>query len=398
MRLVEGLIETAYASVYDPSRWKDLLSQFIAVTGSDMGALHAPPLGAYTPFLFITENIDPTPVLDKVHIYGRQAPFAERAIAMGLVPGVFANADVYPYEELHETDYYREYMHPMDVEHGLQSIYRLNADDGTPAVVMTVNRGRRGDPFNDDDKAVARAAFPHVRRAVGLMLDLQPTKMIDPAIEGALDGFDTACCLIGAGSRLLFANAAARALFGAGVGLSAREDRLNARDPTTDSELHAAIARATDTQVAWSQRAPSEVVIRSAAGGAPVVAIVVPLGHENAFLNVGPIRAAVYLVDASVRQLGLGELTRLRSVYGLTDAEAAITSRLIEGQSVKQIADTRGTSEQTVRTQIKLILEKTQSTRQVDLLRLQRLFAARPDGLSAEQRSATRRSPPRLKS
>ncbi len=230
------------------------------------------------------------------------------------------------------------------------------------------------------------------------MLDLQPSKMIDPAIEGALDGFDTACCLIGAGSRLLFANAAARALFGAGVGLNAREDRLNARDPTTDSELHAAIARASDTQVAWSQRAPSEVVIRSAAGGAPVVAIVVPLGHENAFLNVGPIRAAVYLVDASVRQLGMGELTRLRSVYGLTDAEAAITSRLIEGQSVKQIAETRGTSEQTVRTQIKLILEKTQSTRQVDLLRLQRLFAARPDGLSVEHRSDTRRSPPRLKS
>ena len=210
------------------------------------------------------------------------------------------------------------------------------------------------------------------------MLDLQPQRVVGQAMEGALDAFDTACCLIGVGGRLLFANAAARQLFEIGGGLSVRQDRLQALDPATDAELQAAIGQATNVDASWATRAPSEVGLRMPEGAGPLVAIIVPLGQENVFFTVGAIRAAVYLVDAGVRPLGAAERTRLRSVFALTDAEAAITARVIEGLSVKEIADERGTSEQTVRTQIKLILEKTQSTRQVDLLRLQRLFAAKP--------------------
>jgi DNA-binding CsgD family transcriptional regulator len=44
---------------------------------------------------------------------------------------------------------------------------------------------------------------------------------------------------------------------------------------------------------------------------------------------------------------------------------------------VAEIADARGVSVHTVKTPLKLILEKTQSSRQMDLSRLQRLLAVR---------------------
>jgi DNA-binding CsgD family transcriptional regulator len=375
---VETLIETAYAAVYDSSRWAAVLDQFIGLTNADSGAIHAPHLDAsFAPALYLHANVDLEPVRDRMHIYQQQAPFTGRALAAGIAPGVFINSDVFPTEELHKTDYYRHYMRLLNVEHGMHSIYRLPAEGGGPPVALSVSRSEHKPPFAEAEKQVAREVFSHIRRALGLTLDLQPQKMVDPAIEGALDVFDTACCLMGPGGRLLFANSAARALLDGHCGLIGRQDRLVVQDSASDADLQVALSRATNSEAPWSERAPSEIALRTPAGEGPLVAIIVPLGRENVFLSAGAIRAAVYLVDAAVRPLGATERARLRTVFALTEAEAAITARLIEGQSVKEIADQRGTSEQTVRTQIKLILEKTQSARQVDLLRLQRLFAAR---------------------
>jgi len=54
----------------------------------------------------------------------------------------------------------------------------------------------------------------------------------------------------------------------------------------------------------------------------------------------------------------------------MTRAEAAIAARLVRGESPRDIAKARQTSEQTVRTQIKLVLQKAGCRRQIDLMRL----------------------------
>ena len=377
-RRIEVLVECAYRAVYDPSQWLELLKRFIALTGGDNGALRAPPIGVSQAFVFFTTFADEASADGKAFAQGRRAVLTERAVQLGLAPGVFVTSQIMSYDELHQTDYYRERLHPLNAEHALQSVYRLGEKDGSLPVALTIIRGRERHPFGDDEKAIASAVFPHIQRAISLVLDHEPARMINPGVEGALDGFDTACCLMGANGRVLFANLAARQLLGPASGLSLQDGRLVADDGTIDADLSAAIAKASGFHERWSERAASDVILRPPSSGSPVVAVVVPLGHENPFMNVGQTRAAVYLVDATTRALGGPELTRLRLLYGLTEAESAIANRLIEGKSVREIARARGTSEQTVRTQIKLIMEKTQSARQGDLMRLHRLVSAGP--------------------
>lgn len=60
----------------------------------------------------------------------------------------------------------------------------------------------------------------------------------------------------------------------------------------------------------------------------------------------------------------------ISKVHGLTPTEAALAAALAEGETPASIAHERGCSEQTVRTHIKRILEKTETSRQVDLVRL----------------------------
>ena len=59
----------------------------------------------------------------------------------------------------------------------------------------------------------------------------------------------------------------------------------------------------------------------------------------------------------------------LEQLYGLTPTESQTAARLAEGMSVKDIAQHRRCSTSTVRTHVKRILQKTDTHRQVDLVR-----------------------------
>lgn len=78
------------------------------------------------------------------------------------------------------------------------------------------------------------------------------------------------------------------------------------------------------------------------------------------------------LVIVHERSGTCGELDPLlvAECFSLTPAEARIAVKLASGMSVKEIAAVLGTREATVRTQVKRTLQKTETTRQADLIRL----------------------------
>ncbi len=371
--IIEPVVEATYGALFQPDLWTDVIERFRGLVDCPQAALHSAPQAGEYGSIFITQGLDPTPILPVIHIYGRQAPFMDRAMALGILPGVFLHQDVIPYEELHATDYYRHYMHPMNVEHGMTAVLRASLGNERAPIALAVGRERSQAPFGEREAAIARALFPHFRRAVQLRLEIEPARMLDAAIGGTLDGFETACCLLGYGGKLLHANAAARHLFSEGDRVEGRCNELRAIPSAADRALGLAIQKVCDPTALWSLRSPAEILIATEEAG-PLVAVVIPLGHDNPFLSVGPIRGAVYLLDARNRPADSGRLERLRNLFALTPAESEVASQLMSGLSVAEIADKRGASVLTVRTQLRSILEKTQSSRQADLFKLNGLL------------------------
>ncbi|GIT90565.1 helix-turn-helix transcriptional regulator [Jannaschia pagri] len=60
----------------------------------------------------------------------------------------------------------------------------------------------------------------------------------------------------------------------------------------------------------------------------------------------------------------------LRQAFGLTSAEVDVVRQIVECQSIKDIAEVRGRSVDTVRVQVKSILSKTEARSQAELVRL----------------------------
>jgi DNA-binding CsgD family transcriptional regulator len=83
--------------------------------------------------------------------------------------------------------------------------------------------------------------------------------------------------------------------------------------------------------------------------------------------NVERRRGAMLILHESGR-VALPSLQQLKSLYGLTHAEARIAIKLCEGNSPSECAKNMGVSITTIRTQLRALMEKTNSHRQTELL------------------------------
>ena len=76
------------------------------------------------------------------------------------------------------------------------------------------------------------------------------------------------------------------------------------------------------------------------------------------------------LIFSDVNSALAANLRSLQHQYHLTDKESKILAQLVQGESIKQIAETQSNSVHTIRTHVKTMLSKTNVRRQVELIQL----------------------------
>ncbi|MHC9234148.1 bifunctional helix-turn-helix transcriptional regulator/alpha/beta hydrolase [Pseudooceanicola sp. 502str34] len=83
-----------------------------------------------------------------------------------------------------------------------------------------------------------------------------------------------------------------------------------------------------------------------------------------------PLRPDYVLVVSSLLRWPDSHAEMLQNAFGMTPAEYAVMRALAAGHSVNEIAEMRGRSVQTVRAQVKALLQKTETRSQPELVRL----------------------------
>jgi DNA-binding CsgD family transcriptional regulator len=138
-------------------------------------------------------------------------------------------------------------------------------------------------------------------------------------------------------------------------------NRIAILDPRANGQLYEALGL-----IAAEQGVRSLPVI-APADSRPAVLHVVPIRRSAHDLFT---RAAAILVLTKASDAALPASPLLRALFDLTPAEAAIAAHIATGNTVEQIAMADGKSIQTVRNQLKSVLNKTGCDRQVDLVRM----------------------------
>lgn len=261
--------------------------------------------------------------------------------------------EVVPAEEFAGSFFYNEFTRPMGDDTFRCLGVRIANRWGSG--IIAIHRGRNQPSF---DPATADALDHHVaalRRVLSVRGRLAALNRRLDSVETMLDHMGHAALLVRRNGSLVHANTMGEALLRRGDALVQRRGVLAGGSSRSTMRLRQAIA----TACAPAEIGASALLIERSVGR-PLAVSIVPLrtsrGDRHALLIIEPESTAE------------GSAPRLQSLYGLTRAEAEIGLRIADGVRPQWIADERGVSVETVRSQIKSLSAKLGCRRQSEIV------------------------------
>jgi DNA-binding CsgD family transcriptional regulator len=345
------LIDRMYEASFAPDLWPGILNDLAAMTDSRGGLL-----------LSTREKTLNWTASDSVHgdfdeylqggwfrRCGRRVCLLEKAHSAFLT-----ELDYWTEDELQNNDIYRDFFYPRDLGWSAGTGLVMPTGDH---IVVSVERARERGPIEASFVNTLNELRPHLARA---------------AMIAARMGLQTASTARDAFAKLNIP-VVLLDLNGTGVDCSSEADRLsdalvwgaNERLALKDgdaNELFQAALAALDKR-SMVQSFP----VKDDAGRPTHVAHVVPVsGSAHDIFAKGYALLVFNPLDGKARP----SLDLLRSLFDLTAAEANVARELGAGASVETIAENGGVSINTVRTQVRKIMEKTGCKRTPEVVSL----------------------------
>ena len=279
------------------------------------------------------------------------------------VGGFVQSAEFMSLPELKRTAFYDEVLGPQETAHNFMVPLAAKPDF---QVAFNFCRNERQGPFEAHELKFFSRIFPHLRRSLLLGSRLDGYKALQSAEFHVLDRLAIGMILLDRAARVVFANAAARAVTGDGGPLRLRNSVVTA-------------ARATHAQ-------KMEQLIQAALRNVPVASMSIPHPQDGRLLTLlaSSIRsrdvdrfgglgmhdvAAMLVVFDPARPLDIPP-ERIMDAYGLTLAEARVALCAASGASVPETARRLNISANTVKTHLRRVFAKTGVSRQSELARL----------------------------
>jgi DNA-binding CsgD family transcriptional regulator/PAS domain-containing protein len=301
--------------------------------------------------------------------FARRNPLAT-AVADMPAGSFLIDWQVLPKAELVRSEYYNDFLLPRDI-HAVLGLMAWR--DGQDVAIMSLTRSPRQSDYQTEDAERLAPFMPHVRRAVALSRRMPARLVHAPDLDELIDTQPEGLLLLNELGRVLYANRSAERLLARQDGLHLARGGLSACDCITGRRLAAAIYTATR---GGSEARGESLAVPRQSGQRPYVVLVLPFGRR-CFLHPPGVRAIVTVIDLDAARRPAPEL--LRSVFGLSPAQATVAALLAEGREVKEIAAELEVSGFTVRRHVADIMEKTETTRQAELVRLLSRLPEQPE-------------------
>ena len=205
------------------------------------------------------------------------------------------------------------------------------------------------------------------------------------ALTSVVNGSDVGVLLLDRAGQLIFANTPAEALLASGNGFRRKGTTIVAGSMTETLRLHTAIEHAVAPAFRGARPSGNQIVALSRREGRPLMAAVVPSDDVEA--ASADCAAVVYVVDPDQDLKTLIE--PICSFYRLSPKETSLACALARGYSLAEAAAELHLRDQTARTYLKQIFLKTDTNRQVELVRLLLLSAVRTS-TNANHRSSAK--------
>jgi DNA-binding CsgD family transcriptional regulator len=359
------LIHDLYAAAVEPNRLPEFLNSMKSVVGGTAcsilvrderlggtGGQHAVSIGVEEKFVRAYRDY-----YNSINIVYD----ASLAISPGNYIGTLQSC--IDLETYRNSEIYNDYARPQNLFHQCSAHLVREA---SYAVAVSFMRPESDGPYGDEHVQLLTILAPHLRQAFQLHNRFRALENSVNGLSSALDRSETAIFLLHGNGQLQRFNAAAEDLLKKDNVLYIRDARLCPRQKDDCPNFDRLIGLTSATG-AGRGICPGGVMLLHRPVGRPLHCKVTPFYSDRFFLDASP-SALVFVHDPDCAPASRGEV--LRSLYGLTPSEGMLADLLLMGETIAAAAERRRITEESARTQLKIILRKTNTRRQAELIRL----------------------------
>lgn len=365
LNVLNALIGQIYDAALEPKSWTSFLASLnTEMNGNGASLFHASATGRAD--LGVVETVHWDPVwLQKYDQYFQSIDARFDILRVKPDITVATNADLPAPQEFQQSEIYRDYLLPQDRPYFLTLLVTWTEQLRT---LITIDRPAASGPFSPDDVQLAELLRPHLQRAFVIHTELHGLRHHAAHVDSILDQIGSGIVLLNEAGEILLINRLAKTIIEADDGIAILRRQLVVMHDADSQILRSVIQQATQTSLGHGAHPGDVIEVFRPSNKRPFTLTVSPIRNLPSGMLPEHACSVVFIADPEGDHTTMVEA--LQTLYGLTPSEADIASRLAHGQSIEDIASARESTASTVRSQLKRIFQKTETTRQGELIHL----------------------------
>ena len=360
-RAAASLVRAIHGASLSAAEWPDVLERLRSHLDAQVASLsyHDFASGSDSPLF---ESPDDASFSKEMAAFSARNPWF--LSSEDYVPGrVMTGDELISNANLRRTDFYRGFLKPRGLLHLLCGVVVQRARG---VHFLSIYRAEDQGAFDDRARSELGMLLEHVTLSLESQWRWQEANDLALALLSLTDHDANPLILVTAEGEAIHRNPAAEQLLQRCIGVRLEGSRLVAASAADQRLLRETIARVARDDAAV---APSVLTLASAPPAPPVVAVVRPAGQVFT-RQVGSRRGLVMVTIRGGHAAHDASSCIFARQYELTAAQAKVSALVFAGQSLAMISQTLNLSENTVRSHLKQIFQKTGTHGQMELVHL----------------------------
>ncbi|HUH37694.1 MAG TPA: helix-turn-helix transcriptional regulator [Spongiibacteraceae bacterium] len=270
-----------------------------------------------------------------------------------------------PAAELVHSDYYREYLEPIDVFNIMGA--DLVANSGLSAR-LRVTRPQGQADFDSDDRRLCELLLPHLAQAIELHTRLQSSESERTLYLDAIDQLAMGVLLLDEQALVLKVNRAARQLLEGGLGLQLSDGTLQVGNRSTNKAFRELVAQMVEAHRRSEPGFVKAFRVPDIGDGPGLGQLLRTLPRSEAAESRSSPAVAIFVSDP--RQRRMAPVAILAELFGFTRAEATLALLLVNGLTLDEASAELAISRNTAKSHLSALFAKTGVARQTKLIQL----------------------------
>jgi DNA-binding CsgD family transcriptional regulator/PAS domain-containing protein len=363
---VLGLVGLIYDASTAPALWRVFLDKFAdAVQGESTGLIHYDASSRSSGFS-ARVRVDPGALRPYGDYYAAKDEWWNGALKRRLGPGsVFLGEELCPNEVFARGEFYNDFLQPLNIFHEMGA---LILKTGPVFCCLTSHRAKSAGAFGENETRLLKELLPHLERALQVHRRIVGLETQFRAAADTLDRLPFGLILVDRRGKPLKVNRAAKAILDQNDGLSVTRENLSAALAGEAALLRRMIHGVALTSQGTGTDSGGVMTVSRPSLKRRFAVLVTPLAANALELGGDRPAAAVFVSDPEL--LHEPDAKILARLFGLTPAESKMATLLMQGKSAEDASNELAISLNTARTHVKRVLEKTDTRRQSQLIRL----------------------------